>query len=117
MAVKSAKAFISDEAEPAPHLTSTDMAGLPVYVSGTLTVTISETSPEAFNAIRSGKLSIWSNSEKSGDYKTVDNPGTYTFNGLVPAAIIYSSSQDCTTRLLLYWKTLRCKEEETQQSL
>ena len=60
------------------------MAGLPVYVSGTLTVTISETSPEASNAIRSGKLSIWSNSEKSGDYKTVDNPGTYTFNGLIP---------------------------------
>lgn|GEM_PF-2958088 len=56
--VKAAKAFISDEAQPEPHLASSDITGLPLEVTGTLLITITETTPEAFDIIRNGYLHI-----------------------------------------------------------
>ena len=83
--VKAAKAFISDEAQPEPHLASSDITGLPLEVTGTLLITITETTPEAFDIIRNGYLHIWSNTEKYGDYEKITNYGPYILSGLIPS--------------------------------
>jgi hypothetical protein len=37
------------------------------------------------DAIRGGKLSIWSNKEKWGAYETVSDPTTYSYSGVIPS--------------------------------